>query len=209
MEIYLIRHGETEGNVAHRHQVEKTQLTTLGRQQAEKVAAVMKEYKPTHLVTSNLVRAIETARIIGQECDLMPETTEYFIELARPKFLYGNYHFSLQSLWFYFQWYIGFGVGAKEGETYEMLLQRIKLAKQYLQQFPDNAKVVVVSHSVFITLFTAHVCHEKKMSFWQGAKAFWKVYKMANTQVTPILFDATANIEGKCCAWSVDRWLES
>jgi len=207
MEIYLIRHGQTDGNVAHRHQIEKSELTTLGREQAEKVAAMMKEYKPTHLVTSNLVRAIETARVIGKACDLIPETSEHFIELKRPKFLYGNYHFSFQSLWFYFQWYFGFGAGAKEGETYTMVRERIKAAKQYLQQFPPNARVIVVSHSVFITLFTAHVCHETKMSLWQSIKAFWKVYKMANTQVTPILFDETA-IQGTC-AWSAERWLEA
>ncbi len=207
MEILLVRHGETDGNVARRHQLDKTPLTPKGRKQAENVAKQIVELKPTHLVTSNLVRAIETARIIGDKCDLIPETTEHFIELSRPDFLRGHYHFSLRSVWFYFQWYFGVGIGKTEGESYEEVLKRIKIAQRYMRQFPNKGRIVVVSHSVFINLFIAHLCHDKKMTFWQSARAFWKIATMKNTQVTPILFDSSA--PPNTCAWSVDKWLDS
>lgn len=195
MEIYFVRHGETDGNIARRHQVEKTGITKIGREQAGLVAKEIVEINPTHLISSNLVRALETARVIGDSCNLIPETSTLFTELKRPSFLYGNYHFSLKSLWFYVQWYFGFGAGAKEGETYDLLLNRIKDSKEYFTQFPNHSRIVVVTHSVFITLFVMHICHEKKISIWQATKAFWRVYKMKNTQITLVLFDNQDTID--------------
>jgi broad specificity phosphatase PhoE len=34
MKIYFVRHGQTGGNVAHRHQTEHTPLTDVGHEQA-------------------------------------------------------------------------------------------------------------------------------------------------------------------------------
>ncbi len=115
MEIFLIRHGETGGNVAHRHQAECSELSFVGEQQVKEVAELIKRYEPTHLVTSNMVRAIETARVIGQVCDLMPETDARFVELVKPNYLFGHYHWSIKSLWFYMQWYLGKDTSATTG----------------------------------------------------------------------------------------------
>ncbi len=207
MEIFLVRHGETDGNVARRHQLDKTPLTPRGRKQAEKVAKQIKELNPTHLVTSKLVRAIETAQVIGDECGIIPETTEHFIELERPDFLRGHFHFSLPSVWFYLQWYFGFGVGKTEGESYEEVRRRIANAKKYMRQFPNKSRIVVVSHSVFINLFISHLCHDRPMTFLQSTKAFWKIAFMKNAQVIPVLYDSSA--PPNTCAWSVDKWLDS
>jgi broad specificity phosphatase PhoE len=57
MEILLVRHGETGGNVAHRHQSDATQLTDEGVRQIERVAKQLAEYAPTHVLSSSLLRA--------------------------------------------------------------------------------------------------------------------------------------------------------
>lgn len=204
MEIYLVRHGETGGNVAHRHQAKDTPLSNLGKEQVRHAAEEIMQFEPTHLVTSKLVRAIESASIIGEVCDLIPETNEHFIELTRPDHMYGHYHRSMKSMWFYLQWYMGKDVSVTSGgESYEDLRQRFKLAQEHLAlQYPKDARVVVVSHAVFINLFVAHLCRDQVLSPLQAASVFHKILTMPNTKITPVFFDEEDDAEA--CAWSVD-----
>jgi len=201
MEIFLVRHGETGGNIAHRHQAEDTPLTEKGKRQAQEAAAIIKKYEPTHLVTSTLVRAIETATVIGEECDLIPETNNLFIELERPQKLHGHFHKSPRSLFFYMQWYLGRTSDA-EGESYSELRQRIIESKKALSEFPEDARVIVVTHSVFMSLFLAHTCREEMLTPLQAAGAFRTILKTRNTHIAPILFnpDAAPNT----CAWTTE-----
>lgn len=194
MEIYLIRHGETGGNVAHRHQAEDTPLTDHGVEQARAVAKKVRELKPTHLVTSPLVRAIETARVIGEEVDMVAETSPQFIELMRPKKMYGHYHKSLRSMFFYANWYLG---RTNTGESYQALRERIAEAKAFFAQYPEDSRIAVVSHSVFINLFLAHLCDENPMTPLQAVKTFSGVLKMKNTELIPLIFNPEEK-EGVC-----------
>lgn len=204
MEIYLVRHGQTGGNVAHRHQAEQTPLTKEGRAQAELVVEKIKELNPTHLITSNLVRAIETARVIGEACDLVPETTESFIELVRPNHIYGRHHGSIHSIWYYVRWYLGRDTEHIDGgESYLSLRKRIREAQSELASYPDDAKVVVVTHSVFINMFVAHLCREKPLLPLRALNIFTGMLKMPNTHITSIKFDGIDNLQS--CSWSVDR----
>ena len=74
MDIYFVRHGQTDGNVAGRHQHPDITLNELGKLQVARVAKLLKGMKPTHLITSTNKRAMETAMVIGREGDLIPET---------------------------------------------------------------------------------------------------------------------------------------
>ena len=76
--VYLIRHGQSEWNVLRLTQGQTTHptLTALGRDQAAAAAeavAVDLAGRPARLLTSDLVRAVETARIIGDRLGLTPE----------------------------------------------------------------------------------------------------------------------------------------
>ncbi len=198
MKIYLVRHGETGGNVAHRHQAEHTPLTPAGKEQAVKVAEAIKEYEPTHLVTSSLVRAIETSVVIGEVCNLTPETNTVFVELERPKTLYGHFHKSPRSLIFYMRWYVGL-TNTTEGESYPALRKRILHAKEVLATYPADARVVVVTHSVFMSLFLAHACRDKMLNPVQAVLAFVTILRTRNTQVIPVTYNPDR--EQRTCAW--------
>ena len=215
MQIFLVRHGETDGNVAHRHQVERTPLTTKGKEQAREVAERLESLKPTRLLTSKLVRAIETARIIGEVCNLTPETSENFVELKRPNHLYGRYHKSAHSLWFYFWWFLGLKRADKNGESYAELRQRFLKAKAELAGFAPEDKVVVVSHAAFMALFTAHLCRNKKLSLFQATKTFYRIITMPNTAVIEIEYEhksSYSQTDGKgaskksSCLWRVNKY---
>ncbi len=196
MEVYLIRHGETGGNVAHRHQSEKTRLTKQGVEQARMVAEKVKDLEPTHLLTSPVIRALETAREIGEVCNLVPETNTNFSELKRPEHMYGHYHTSLRSMMFYSGWFIG---RSKQGESYEALRQRIIFAKDHFKDYPEDARVAVVSHSVFINLFLAHLCQDDSMGPLTALKTFINVMSMKNTEFVPLIFNP--NADKGACGW--------
>ena len=150
-----------------------------------------------------MVRAIETARIIGDECDLIPETSEVFMELVRPQRLYGYRHRNYRSLWFYLWWYLGRNSASiAEGESYKQLRERIRRAQAELAQYPTDARVAVVSHAVFIAMFVAHLCRTRALTPWQAVKVFSGVLTMPNVHTIEITFNHAH--EGKGCAWSVD-----
>jgi 2,3-bisphosphoglycerate-dependent phosphoglycerate mutase len=69
MEILLIRHGESEGDILRVHEgLADLLLTDRGRMQAKEMAIVVKEkYMPEVIWASTLKRARETAEILSQE----------------------------------------------------------------------------------------------------------------------------------------------
>lgn len=77
MEVLLIRHGQSEGDLEDRHEGRADfPLTELGVKQAQLLARWLKtNYPPELLITSTLKRAQETAKIISEvnQCPLMLE----------------------------------------------------------------------------------------------------------------------------------------
>jgi broad specificity phosphatase PhoE len=123
MEVYLIRHGETGGNQAHRHQPEDISLNKRGKTDG--------------------------------------------------------------------------------GESYQDLRHRIAKAKSHFRSYPENARVVVVSHSVFINLFLVHMCHEDEINLFTASKAFMKILTMKNTELIPLIYDPETHTD--TCGWFQDK----
>lgn len=190
MEVYFVRHGQTAGNVAKRHQAEHTPLTPLGREQAKAAASLIKKIKPTQLITSTNVRAIETASIIADECGLTAETNSLFVELRRPKHLHGQLQRSWQSIKVYMLWYfkkVMPGEVEIHGESYPEFRNRLMNAKSFLSSLPPDGRVVVVSHAVFINFFIAHLERSKPLTPLQALMVFYKVLTIKNASVTKVV----------------------
>lgn len=203
MDIYFVRHGQTGGNAARRHQAEHTPLTELGKQQAAKAGEKLKHVNPTHFIASTHVRTLETARIIGESLEMTPETSQLFIEVYRPDRMYGFHHLSPQSLWYVLWWFLGFAGGDStsdpKGESYEALRGRLAQARLHLSSYPTEARVVVVSHSIFITFFIAHMCHEERLSFFSAIRLWFVVRKMKNGKIVHVRYTPNKNR----CAWRI------
>lgn len=200
MDVYFVRHGQTDGNYARRHQHDKTDINELGIVEAEAVAKTIKKIKPTHVITSTNLRAVQTARIIiaESEFDLIPETNPAFEEIRRPGWLVGNSHFSLISIRYIWHWFFDLKLKG-EMETYTPFLERIKEAKRYLESLPDDSRVVVISHSVFINIFLEHLCVDKRMSLWRAIKRLWKVFTMPNAKMVHLRYVHGEDV----CRWEI------
>lgn len=79
MLLFMIRHGETEGNVKKLFysQIDMP-LTEKGKQQALAIRPVLEKYTFDRVYSSDLSRAIETAKLVLPGCDpiLSPELRE-------------------------------------------------------------------------------------------------------------------------------------
>lgn len=74
--VYLVRHGQSQWNVLRLTQGQTTHppLTALGREQAASAAEILASelVGRVRLLTSDLIRAVETARIIGDRLGVEP-----------------------------------------------------------------------------------------------------------------------------------------
>ncbi|MEW7312336.1 2,3-diphosphoglycerate-dependent phosphoglycerate mutase GpmB [Buttiauxella gaviniae] len=69
LQVYLVRHGETQWNAERRIQGQSdSALTEKGERQAEQVAERAKTLGITHVIASDLGRTRRTAEIIAQAC---------------------------------------------------------------------------------------------------------------------------------------------
>jgi len=194
MKVILIRHGQTNENLAHRHQPEHTPLTIQGRKQAIAAAERLGSVGVTHVVSSPLVRTLQTASLIADQLDMIPSIDHSLVELIRPLTLTGHTHRSWRSMFFYLRWYFGLTFS---GESYSELRQRIKLAQTNLDKLPSDATVVVVSHSVFINVFLAHMCNGRMMHPFKAARTFYNLLHMKNASMVELTYTP---IE-KGCGW--------
>lgn len=78
MELYIVRHGETEFNRANILQGASipSQLNSKGEKQASLLGERLKKIKFDHIYTSDLNRAKKTAEIISGQLDFVPQITE-------------------------------------------------------------------------------------------------------------------------------------
>lgn len=192
MEVYFIRHGQTSGNAAKRHQHNDSRLTILGEEQAARAAHAVAAVKPTHLVVSARVRAVETGQAVATVTGLTPVVSEAVVELHRPRSFYGNYHLSAQTVWFMIRWFFG-NIGGPgevpEGESYTSMLQRITETKTFLTALPADARVVIVSHSIFISFFVAHLNVTHRLGPWRGVWALLRALRLPNGSITHVHYD--------------------
>ena len=78
MRLYFSRHGESEANVQRIfwNQPEGYGLTDKGRTQAETLADNLAGIQFAALYCSPVLRAVQTAQIVGQRLDLAPEAAD-------------------------------------------------------------------------------------------------------------------------------------
>ncbi len=197
MEVYFVRHGQTNGNLARRHQHRDTQLNELGTKQVEAIVGKVSALQPTRVITSTQVRAIETARILTSACQVIPETHIEFEELKNPLWLVGSRYIGLTTFIYVIQWF--FGRPIKDGESYQQFFERIKRARKIIESFDDSEKVVVVSHAVFTNIFIEHLCLDSKMTIWQAVKSFIRILTLQNAKIIHLHYTSGSNI----CGWTV------
>ncbi|WP_062049344.1 histidine phosphatase family protein [Bacillus sp. JCM 19034] len=180
MKLYLIRHGESEGNSLGKIQgQENYELTEKGRRQAALVGQYIKEKAITHLYSSDLTRALDTATIISQNINVSPVKTQLIREihlgplqnLTRTE-IYDKYPHVIES---------SIILSGIEGtEQADAITAR---CQQFLQEMLQNHKddhVAVVSHGGFLSILLMYLIVGDE---WPSYK---RPFQLSNTSVTSI-----------------------
>lgn len=207
IDVYFIRHGETEYNRTSCHQPDDIPLDELGRRQAAATEPVVTKLGPTHLIASPLTRAVETAEALNKNLPLDIVRDERFREITRPDYLVGKSHFSLASVWYMFTWFFNPRSMYWEkcnAESRSMFRTRIKEAKAYLESLPDGSRVVVVSHAVFINFFIEQVCTGRPIPFVRAALLLKKVKSLDNSSISHLRYDSS--LPDMVCKWNVESY---
>lgn len=149
MTLYLVRHGESEGNVGKRFQSHEERLTTLGEKQAKAVAMRFSKIKIDAVIASTMTRAQQTAgeiaKVVGKE--IIPQPL--FIEIKQPTDVVGKQHTDQNAVTiiekvkknrhnpaFHYS----------DEENYFDFISRVDFALQTLEEYGDDEQVVVVAH---------------------------------------------------------------
>lgn len=203
MDVYFVRHGQTDGNAARRHQHHDTELNEIGQVQVTAVADMLTELNPTHLISSTQVRALQTARAIGIASSIIPETYPPFEELKQPEFLIGERLLGKVTLGYVIKWFMGNPTAAMhDGESYEAFRARLSSARRHLEDLPPDAKVIVVSHTIFINFFIAHMTHPRRLGLIQAAMLFLRILRTKNASIIMVRYSKTRAKHGQT-GWRV------
>jgi broad specificity phosphatase PhoE len=157
--LFLIRHGQTTWNVAHRlpGQLPGIELTGTGHQQAQRLAEALRSLPLSALISSPLERALETASYLAQgraltihlEPDLMDIQLGHWTGQNRDEL------FQRDPLWKAFV--RNPLVGPEDVETFPALQQRaIRAVERWLKQPSTGLCPAFVTHADVIKVLLAH-----------------------------------------------------
>ncbi|MBQ4517306.1 MAG: histidine phosphatase family protein [Clostridia bacterium] len=170
LELILVRHGETTGNLRPTALgTTDLPLTERGRRQASTLARVLGLVPPTAIYTSPLKRAVETAEIIAKPHHMMAET---MLDLEERHFgiwenmaveeIRANYEAE------YMAWQQDLpGYVIPQGESAQMCYERnVRFLEEIVSRHTEG-KVVVVSHLGCIRNMIAHLLGMGVESGWR------------------------------------------
>lgn len=152
MEVYLTRHGETEWNqravLCGRSDIA---LSGEGEIQAEILADKLKEKGITIILTSPLMRARQTAEIIGKKLNI-PIRTEALLEEQD----FGRLEECPMQEEQCLEYRNNFFAPFPEGESVIMVTYRALKLIEKVKEKMDGQKILLVSHGAFCRVF--HAC---------------------------------------------------
>jgi probable phosphoglycerate mutase len=170
--LYLLRHGESFANLTHTFASRKLDLplTEFGIEQVGQISQSMPEIKFTKIYTSPLIRAQQTAQIIGDVCSLKPVVIEQLreidvgvldgecIEEQELRAIYDN----IISNWDKRENDVGF----KDGEAMNDVKKRIDNFLKIIDN--TDKKILVVGHGLFFMVFIWLFCDNHGLTFHSG-----------------------------------------
>lgn len=205
--IYFIRHGETLKNLGRIHQGPEEPLTLRGREQVRAVIALLQDREIDTLVSSNFVRARETADMIAAEMGLTYSIEPSVREFGRPLSLYGKHHYSLDSFRYIFNLYrhrMDLLWDHEGAENLAHVRERIRDARLMLESLPGE-RIAVVSHRIFMSMFTETVCYDKPLSLMKFIRGLIGKKQIPNTGV--LHFTCEAPTQEQKCTWFLEEVL--
>ncbi len=170
MEVYLVRHGETESNKERRYLGwTESPLSPLGLRQAEEVGHYLASHGIDELYCSDLNRALHTARVIGAGCGVKPVITPLLREIHFGQWE-GLTFDEIESKWGseISRWLDDpFHKAAPGGESLQEVCGRMsEFLATVSEAAPDGRRIAAVSHGGSIRALLFNILKLTRAAFW-------------------------------------------
>ena len=162
--IYFVRHGQTNGNILDTIQDLTDTLSPAGEIQAEKIAARAQNLEFEALLSSDAVRAKQTAAIIAKRTGHTVSHHDVFREIKRPSSFVGKLRLTDEFQNFDAEWRSHFDGSwrLEDEETQAEFLARAVAAVSLIEARPEKS-MLVVSHGYFLRSIAAYILSGKKI----------------------------------------------
>lgn len=186
MNVYLVRHGQSEGNLQNLHQNPEVPLSQTGKQQAHTLAKRLKNLPIDFIYTSPFIRAKQTAQIIAQELKLPIEYWEHLKERKRPTELEGLHtddpkaveiKNQLAKNWLKEYWKYS------DEESYKELINRAQGVVDHLLEKHKKQNVLCVSHGTIVKAIVASMIFRERLTLSTLGSLIHHLW-MQNTGIT-------------------------
>lgn len=188
--IYLVRHGESDGNASGVYQNADTPLTKKGRVQAEFIAGRCEKFSIDFIVSSSMKRAVETAEIVNKKLNKPLKISDLFVERRRPKAQIGLHKDSPEALAIdkaLIENFTKLGARFSDEENFEDLKKRAGQALEFLKNQKEE-NILVVTHGLFLRMIMARVVFDDKLT-GEDCNRIIRKFHTANTGLTVLGYD--------------------
>lgn len=191
--LYLVRHGQTEWNLAGKMQGRQdSPLTDLGKEQAKSAAEELKDISLNHCYHSPMGRTKATAEILlANHPKIAIEANADFLEIgfgqwegsknsrSDHKEVRSEEERELHHFWFAPEKY----TGAEASESFYELTERLYSGVERVnEKHDDDDTILIVSHCAAIRSFL-NKCIDRQM------KDFWAMPKTAPASISVVKWD--------------------
>ncbi len=204
--IYLVRHGEGEGNISTTWLPEDSPLTEKGVTQAQEVAERCARLAADALVSSTLGRARQTADLIGKRIGKNPEYSPLFVERTNPSVFQGQLNDAPDVLTAIQTMRENRGVPGyhfTDEENFDDLKARAAAALEWLAGH-EAESIVVVTHGFFMRCLFLHVLFGQDMTVKEYMQVIGKI-SVTHTGISVFRHDP----ENDFAPWAVTTWNDS
>lgn len=207
MDLYLVRHGETNANTRREYQRPTEPLSSHGAAEVARLVRYIQKLHPTHIYTSDFKRARETAQFFGYATNIEPTWMTTLHEVYPPEHVQGQPHVGAKSAKYLLQWFFNMldTQSDKRVETRSQFTDRVVSARNHFESHDPEDRIVAVSHTIFINFFIAHLCKEHPINIFQALPLMYKIMRYENSGVTHVRFHGRT--EGvRTCPWELVKF---
>ena len=188
LRIYFVRHGETVWNTLKIFQGRSNSpLTEVGVEQAKKLSQYLNNIDFKKVYSSPQDRALQTTKLLLGDKNMEITTIDEFQEINMGKVegipreeFEKNYPIEYHNFW---NNAMEYNPSAYNGESYEEILDRVKLGLERLVKENNNGIILVISHGVTLKAIF-NIINEK------GIDEFSKQPVPENTSTTIVEYDS-------------------
>lgn len=201
--IYFVRHGQSESNVDHVHRGKDAELTEQGRAQAAIVADRVAKLGVEALISSDFIRAQDTAAAISEKIALLVQEEPIFGEWLETSENIGRHREHPENkASFQHLFDNAHDPHAKYGdeESFHELATRAESCLSLLAEHPAE-RICVVTHFAFLSVIIGAVLFRDKFTKAEFLDLFMHLFS-DNTGITYIRYDDARG-------WRLATWNDS